>query len=343
MSSYIVTGATGFFGGRLCEDLLLSGHQVIAVGRNRARLSYLACLGASTIELDLADRACVRLLIAMGAGEPIEAILHCAALTSPHGSRDAHMAANVLSTEHMLQVAEWLPGARFIQISTPSVHAALCDRFDVREDAACPRPLNAYAESKKIAENLVLGRVGDRAVVLRPRGIYGRGDRALLPSLIAAARRGPLPVFGPGEPLTNLTHVDDVVRAVHAAIHAPGAPGRVFHIANTEPLPVRLVAESALAGSGVPVRWRRLPRWAGSGAAHVAEGLAHFSGHRITPPLTLYLVSLFGYTNTLNCDLARDHLGWSAKLSFTEGLRRSGLQGHMPSGKPRESVAKNIF
>ncbi|TIW90860.1 NAD-dependent epimerase/dehydratase family protein, partial [Mesorhizobium sp.] len=58
-------------------------------------------------------------------------------------------------------------------------------------------------------------------VVLRPRGIYGAGDRALLPRLIKAAKNRPLPVFRDGRARIDLTHVDDVVDAVMVALAAP--------------------------------------------------------------------------------------------------------------------------
>ncbi len=50
-------------------------------------------------------------------------------------------------------------------------------------DAALPKPVNAYARTKAIAESRV-AQSGLPCTILRPRGIYGRGDTGLLPRLL---------------------------------------------------------------------------------------------------------------------------------------------------------------
>jgi len=156
------------------------------------------------------------------------------------------------------------------------VYFAYRDQLGVSEDAGLPRPVNHYARTKRQAEEIVLAAPEVGPVVLRPRGIYGAGDRKLLPRLLQVARQRPLPLFRDGKARIDLTYVDDVVDAVLAALSAgSAAEGQIFNISGGEVVPVRDIAEAACAGpacshAGAKCRfcpqcwrpgWRR--RWLG--------------------------------------------------------------------------------
>ena len=89
-----------------------------------------------------------------------------------------------------------------------------------RDDATYPQSFSSqYALSKKLAEELVLEAQSKlELIVLRPKAIYGPGDRALLPRIVAAARARRLPQIGDGENLIDLTFVDDAVQAITCSL-----------------------------------------------------------------------------------------------------------------------------
>ena len=99
-------------------------------------------------------------------------------------------------------------------------------------DRRCePRPLTAYGRSKLAGERVLL-EVADRieVVILRAPAVYGPRDAEML-RFFRMARRGVLPVpGGPDRPL-QLVHVQDLARAVAAAVFAPDARG-VYHVAD---------------------------------------------------------------------------------------------------------------
>jgi nucleoside-diphosphate-sugar epimerase len=194
----------------------------------------------------------------------------------------------------------------------------------VREDADLPRPVNAYAATKLEAETLVQGERGIDSLVLRPRGLYGAGDTALLPRLLRAARAGPLPLIRGGAAETDLTHVDDVVDAVLAALNAPaGLSQRVFNISGGEPLPVKRIAEAAGERAGVTVRWRSIRAPVVFAAARAMEVAAHLTPGQPEPRITAYGAGLFAFTQTLELGAARTYLGWRPRISFEDGLART--------------------
>ncbi|WP_291844562.1 NAD(P)-dependent oxidoreductase [Maricaulis sp.] len=313
----LVTGATGFLGHHLVRALLARGDTVIALGRNPAQLAALAGRGCETLAHDLAAGA-------PRVDGPLDACIHAAALSSPWGSEQAFRQANVDGTRHVLATARATGVRRFVHISSPSVYFRFADQLAVPEDLPLPDPVNAYARTKRIAETLVLDATDLDPVILRPRGLYGAGDTALLPRLMRAAARGPLPLMREGSAMTDLTHVEDVVSACLAALGAAPAPDRrVFNISGGQPMAIRQIVEAAAARQGVSVRWRSLPVPFVLAAARMAEAACAILPGRPEPPVTAYGVGLFAYSQTLDLTAARDRLGWQPQIDFEAGLDRT--------------------
>ncbi|RKR03218.1 NAD-dependent epimerase/dehydratase family protein [Maricaulis maris] len=313
----LVTGATGFLGQHLTRALRARGNEVVALGRDRAKLDQLSRLGCEPLAHDLAS------------GPPqltgsLDACVHAAALSSPWGTDTAFRRANIDGTRHALALARSAGVKRFVQISSPSVYFRFADQIAVAETSGLPDPVNAYARTKRAAEDLVLDAAELDPVILRPRGLYGAGDTALLPRLLRAAERGPLPLMRGGGAVTDLTHVEDVVSAILTALDAPPRPAqRLFNISGGQALAIREIVESAAARHGVTVRWRALPVPLVLAAARMAEtGCARLPG-RPEPPVTAYGVGLFAFSQTLDLSAARKVLGWQPQIGFSEGLDRT--------------------
>lgn len=313
----IATGATGFLGGALTRRLQERGCNVIALGRDRGKLERLAAGGVETHAFDLSSDVPPPPLTA-------DAIVHCAALSSPWGTRAAFHRANVIGTQSALRLARAAGVRRFVQISTPSVYFRFKDQVGVREDAPLPPPVNAYADTKRQAEDLVLAANDLDPIVLRPRGLYGPGDTTLLPRLIAAARTRALPLMNDGRAATDLTYVDDVADAACAAVVAKGPfTQRVFNVSGGEALNVREVAERAAARVNCTVRWRRLPTALVLAFARLSEAVCTLLPNRPEPAITAYGAAIFAFTQTLSIEAAAQQLGWTPRDRFDEGLART--------------------
>lgn len=318
MDRIAITGATGFLGGALCRRLLAGGARVLALGRDREKLAALSAQGAEILVQDLSAGPPV------AQGGPVSHVVHCAALSSAWGTQTAFHSANVDGTRAALAFARASGARRFVHISTPSLYFRFRDQPGVREDAPLPPPVNLYAATKREAEALVRAEAGLDTIILRPRGLYGKGDTALLPRLLRAAQSGPLPLIREGTAQTDLTHVEDVVDAVIAALNAPeNLTTRVFNISGGQPLPVRQIAEAAAGKAGISVRWRKIPAAVVFGAARVLEIAASLHPEKPEPRVTAYGAGLFAFTQTLDLTAARTHLRWTPRIGFDEGLART--------------------
>ncbi|MDQ2067833.1 NAD-dependent epimerase/dehydratase family protein [Xinfangfangia sp. CPCC 101601] len=309
----LITGATGFLGTTLRRAL--HDRDVIAQSRDPARLEALPEPG---LAWDLAEP-----LPDTQSLQGVETILHCAALSAPFGHLHDFRRANVAATALVIALARRLGVRRLVHISSPSVLFAPCDQLDLDETTPLPAPYTSYARTKAEAEALVLAAPDLSPVILRPRGLYGAGDTALLPRLLQAARSRPLPLFRGGHARIDLTHVDDVATACIAALDAgPEASGQIFHISGGTSLPVTEIASRACARVNVALRWRKMPLPPVLFAASIAERMALLT-HGREPMVTRYGLALFAYAQSLNIGKAEKILGWRPRISFDEGLDRT--------------------
>ncbi|ENN86857.1 NAD-dependent epimerase/dehydratase family [Rhizobium freirei PRF 81] len=324
----IVSGATGFLGNRLCAFLQENGHEVIGLGRNVDKGRHLEARGTRFVSVDVSASPSESMLKKLGHAD---VFVHAAGLSSAWGSRATFLQANVAGTRHALTMARAAGVRRFVFISSPSVTFRFSDQADLREDTHLPIPVNAYAESKQIAERDVLAASDLSPIILRPRAIYGRGDVALLPRLIRAAEKGPLPFLRGGRASTNLTYVDDVVRGIVCAMDAPQEiAGRTYNIAGDEALPLRLIIESAAARAGIKVRWRAIPWPLALGAARLAEAVALLRPDKPEPVMTAYALGTLAFTQTLDISAAQREIGFKPQIRFEQGLHRTFGGGLTP-------------
>ena len=311
----VVSGATGFLGGHLCRRLVELGHDVVGLGRDAAKGTSLG-IPFEAVDLGVTSR--------LTGIESADAFVHCAAMSSNWGRRSDFELANVTGTHNALAMAQKLGVRRFVHISSPSVTFRYSDQLAVREDAPLPHPVNAYAATKQRAEAIIHGRTGVPSIVLRPRGLYGPGDTALLPRLLRAVRSGPLPLIRHGDTVIDLTYIDDAVNAIVLALGAPtSCDGRTYHVSGGEALRIRDIAVLSAAAAGVPIRFTGIPAALALAAAHLAELVANLTPGRPEPLFTAYSVGLMAYSQTLDIDAARRDLGYSPQVSFAEGLRRT--------------------
>ncbi len=318
----LVTGGTGFLGRHLVWRLAEQGHDVVFSGRDAAKareVAQRAARAATFVPLSHGTPDALPALVHASIGA--DAIVHCAALSSPWGRRADFHAANVRSTEEVLAALQANGVARLVHISTPSLYFEFRDRLAVREDSPLPPPVNLYAETKREAERLVRA-APVPAVILRPRGIFGAWDDTLLPRLLRLLRRKRFPLFNDGDALIELTYVDNVVDAIVLALALPGSAEATFNISNGQPRRAGDLFAELARTFGLPWRPRHVPLASGLALARACE-LAGRVARGWEPPLTRYTVGTVAYSQTLDLQRARTHLGYVPRVDIAEGIRRT--------------------
>jgi nucleoside-diphosphate-sugar epimerase len=330
MTRVLVTGASGFIGSHVARHLHAQGHDVLATGRDMTRLDVLPRAGIATCVRDLASAPLASLT------EGVDVVVHCAALSSPWGRREQFMSANVVATERLLDAARQSGVRRFVHFSSPSIYFRLADQFNTPEAFEPPRRwINAYAETKWMAECCIRRAVlaGLPAVILRPRAVFGEGDHAIFPRLLALAQRGWFPSIGNGEAIIDVTYVTNVVAAVQAIMQDDvPADGRVFNITNGEPMQVRELLHHLFGALDLKVRMIPVSRRIAVALGRASEVIANGLPGRPEPRLSRYGAGVLGFSQTLDISAARQQFGYAPTVSVVEGIGRFAQwwKSHVP-------------
>ncbi|MFJ5954743.1 NAD-dependent epimerase/dehydratase family protein [Paenarthrobacter sp. NPDC092416] len=280
-----VTGATGFIGGAVAAAAEAAGWEVVRFARQR---------GAGLTYWDLTGLPPARLPV-------VDAVVHAAANVSDWGDPRLFHRVNVLGTQ---SVAEAYAGTRLVHISSSSVYPWWEPCINRGEEEVASRHLNAYGRTKALAD--IEARRHGNAVALRPHGVYGPGDRTLLPRLVNNIRRGQLLSVGHGRVTHQLTHVQNLTKAVLSACQSE-LRGAV-NVADAGPVELGEVLRQVLDATGhADVHIRYLPLPAAMALAGAVEALS--AATRRAPRLTRYGVSQLGRQRTYRIDRLREGLG----------------------------------
>ena len=312
----LVTGASGFLGGHVVRTLQRRDVAVRAHGRDAARLRFdgnvHVCRG------DLTDLATLT-----DAARGCDAIVHAGALSAPWGARQDFIDANVAGTANVIAAARATGVRRLVHFSSPAVLFDGRDQIGVDDTEPYPARFSSeYARTKHLAELLVRGAGSAlETVILRPKAIYGEGDRALVPRLLRAAREGRLPQIGDGTNEVDVTHVDDVVRAVTCALTTEGGIGKTFLVTGDEHVPLWPMIRELLSGVGLPAPQRQVPLGLALVAARAMEATARVTGRE--PSLTRYSAQILARTQTYDIARTRQLLGYDPRVTASSGIART--------------------
>jgi nucleoside-diphosphate-sugar epimerase len=314
----LITGGTGFLGGKLARRLHGMGWDVTVLGRNPAALGETQARGIKAIRTNLEDSAAI---IAACKGQEI--VFHCGALSAPWGKPGDFYAANVLGTANIIHACMDANVHRLVHVSTPSIYFRFRPRLNVREDAELPKPVNEYARTKRLAEERI-----DRAytdglpvITIRPRAIFGPGDTSILPRLIQRLETGRIPIIGDGKNVTDLTYVEN---AVDALILCAGSPlstlGKKYNITNGEPIRLWPVIERVCEALHLSYPKHKVPYQVAHYIAWMLEWIYRFLPGQPEPPFTRYSVFVIAQSATLDITAARRELGYRPRVSVEQGL-----------------------
>ena len=320
MARILVTGASGFIGSHVAGHLAALGHQIVANGRCLDRLQLLQGTAAQLVVADLCTDTLEPLT------EACDAVVHCAALSSPWGTVESFSRSNVLATRRILDASQRAGVRRFIHMGSPSIHFRFADQYGIDERFEPPRRwITEYARSKWESELCVRSAAanGLEALVLRPRAVFGERDQAILPRLMAIADRGWFPLIHRGEAVIDVTYVANLSRLVAQCLEADVvADGRAYNVTNGDPIRVGELVAKLFAAMGREVRLVPVSRGVAVAIAGIAERMARLRPGSPEPRLTRYGVGVLGYSQTLDISLARRELNYMPTVSIDQGIER---------------------
>lgn len=316
----LVTGASGFIGGHVCEALLRRGARVRAMVRANSDVSHLSSLKVELCRADLVDPASLE-----RACEGVQRIVHTAAAVGSFGEWSHFYELGVRGTERMLAAAERHGVRRFVHVS--SIAAYGLKDHGRRVDEAAPFDLNPprwnhYVREKVMSEQSVwaahdAGKI--EATVVRPSVVIGARDRNAVPRMADLLR---LPVSGlPGRPNFRfpVVTIEDCVDAIVRATESEVAIGRAYNVSGP-PITLSEIYGLIARHAGLPAPSFYAPTAVAlplTGALEAAWKLLRRPGE---PIATRIAIVVSGYDYEIDCSRARRELGWRPGGSFEDAV-----------------------
>jgi NAD(P)-dependent dehydrogenase (short-subunit alcohol dehydrogenase family) len=278
MTSYFVTGATGFIGKRLVARLLQrpDTKTIYALVRetSRRRLAALTATWANgdrvvPITGDLTENALGADLSRLG---ELDHVVHLGAVYDFTANNAANRAANVEGTRNVIAFAKATKAGWLHHMSSIAVAGTWAGKFteaDFDRDQSFASP---YHATKFEAEKLVREQNTVPFKVYRPSAVVGDsrtgemdkidGPYYFLPAISRlSALPERLPLAGPNLGATNLVPVDYVAEAVEYLMHADAPSGSTYHLASPRPQPLNEVYNEFARAAGAPRIGATLPAW----------------------------------------------------------------------------------
>jgi nucleoside-diphosphate-sugar epimerase len=306
----LVTGASGFLGGRLAQILASRGEEVRVLARERSDLAHLAGLPVEVVRGDVE-----------GAARGVTCIYHCAGCASDWAPWSTYYEANVAGVEQLLRAAGGV--RRFLHVSTTDVYGyprAACDESHPLVDTGLP-----YNRSKCMGEALVweAARAGLPVTVVRPATIYGPRGKAFVTDIAKLIRQGLMAVVGGGRAAGGFCYVDNAAEAMIQAAAASETVGRAYNLADGTGETWRGYVDALADGLGCRRPWIDIPFGAALALARVMEAPHRWLGVPGRPLLTRHAVLLLGRDQEFPIERARREFGFQPAIGFAEGMRRS--------------------
>ena len=268
----VVTGASGFVGSHIVDDLLEHGTRVRCLIRPSSPTQWLDGKPVEIVRVGF-DRVEPLTEALRGATW----VVHAAGQIRARSAREFHE-ANVSVTERMLRAATSQDGIqRFVLVSSQAAAGPADSSGRPVTEGERPDPVSPYGVSKLRAEELTL-LLQDKipVVVIRPPAVYGPRDTSIF-TLFRAVKRHVLPVLRNRGRFT-LIYVKDLAGAVRLALTHPRAPGQVYFVGEPDVTDYDELGETVREAVGTWVVRVRPPGVLLHGAALVAETVAFFAG-----------------------------------------------------------------
>lgn len=266
----LVTGGSGFVGGRLVSRLQEAGHDVSVLDVKPSTLGEGRGFVGDIRDLEQCRRAM----------RGVDVVYHLAALYRDDvRPRELYQQVNVDGTRNIVAAASELGIQRIIFTSSFSVYG-LDDAGKSEEGALTP--VNEYGRTKMEGERILFdwqrGAPGRVVSMIRPSVIFGEGNRGNVWTLVNQIHRGRFVMIGAGANRKSMAYVGNVVEFLLFLLENDTGPATVFNYADKPDLEVHRIVDVAAGALGRKVRRVPLPAAAAMGLGYLGDFIGAVTG-----------------------------------------------------------------
>ncbi len=305
-----ITGASGFIGIHLAEELIRQKWQVSVLIHRRDVPE------PRRFRIFRGDIKKAGTLKNMFRGSDVLFHLAAALGASRIDNREFYR-INSEGTENVLKAAQEAGVQKIIHFSSAGVLGSVKENQAVEENYL-PSPQDVYDRTKLESERIALryAREGSHVVVVRPGWVYGPGDRRTF-KLIKAIATGKFILPTRGTIRQTPVYIDDLIQGVLLAAEK-GRVGEIYHLAGGEVLPVKRIVSLIGQAAGVRFPSFPVPVLPLKMASFILEKA--FALLNKEAPLTRGKLAFFIHPKPLSIRKAMDELGYAPQIDFRSGI-----------------------
>ncbi len=317
MDLILVTGASGFIGSHIVEEIAAHGVRARALVRSSSSLAYLDYPGTELVYGDVTDCGSMDSALA-----DVHGVIHCAGLTRAR-SLDHYRSVNRRGTENLLRaccIASPKP-TRVVCLSSLAAYGPSSDAKPVSE-TDIPSPISDYGRSKLEGQRVAESFMKELSIsIVVPPAVYGPRDRDIY-AYFKLAKFGFAPLLGRRERYLSLVYVKDLARAAVECLFRKEADGATYFVEDGQIHTWRSVAREISSAMGKRAAAVVVPVQLIRGMAVMAEAASRFTGR---PPLLgrQKILELTQPSWTCTGRRLREQLGFQPQYPLPKGVKET--------------------
>lgn len=224
----LVTGATGFIGSHIADQMKEKGANIKCIVRKTSNLQWVENKGYELVEASLSDINSLKEVV-----KDVDIIFHSAGLTAAH-NMDEFIRANVTGTKNLFEAAiSNAPNLkRFVHVSSQTAVGPSDSKEEMSNESKAFNPLTSYGKSKKMTEDYLNEHKNKLPItIVRPPAVYGPRDVATLP-MFKAAQKGIGTLIGFDDKYVSLISSMDLTRGIIESALSDNTIGETYFIAS---------------------------------------------------------------------------------------------------------------
>lgn len=320
----LVTGATGFVGSHLLDELLARGVEVRALVRAPHQAETIRQRGVDVRLGDIREPGLMNVIV-----RDIDVVYHCAAAVGPNHSRQTIYETNLTGVLNLLHALHQADRGRAVLLSSIGV-LGMMDFETAREDFPWQTTGDPATDVQIEMEKLAIHyhhRHSVDSVILRAGSIYGPRDPHTLPPLLRSLRDGTFSFVGSPDNVVPIVHVTDVVQAMLLAGASACSSGRIYQVADGARTTAAQFLQRVGELTGLQVSEKVQPLWRAKAQRGIWEALGRWLGRPAA--LDRAGLRLLGLSRHIDISRAREELGFRPRMTFEDGLA-DALRGLSP-------------
>lgn len=310
----LVTGATGFIGSHLVDELLNRNYEVRCIVRDTSNLKWLdgkdiEIFKGSLFDIDFLKKAV----------KDVDYVYHIAGVTKGRDYQDYYR-GNVETTRNLLEAClENQNLKKFVLASSLAAVGPGDDAIPVDETRPY-NPITSYGKSKAEAEKVTLSFKDKLPItIVRPPSVYGPRDTYTF-ELFKYVKFGFLPVILSDDQILSLVYVSDLVDGFILAGENEKATGEIYFISSEKIYTWKEIEEAVLKALDRKVFRIKIPAPILYSVSFISELI--FKLQRKASPLNLEKIKDVRQKNwACSIEKAKKELGYTPKVSLEEGMR----------------------